>query len=71
MHVSVVLCDLSTYLALDILSLILVVVGLHALLQFLDELLFRVLVYAKREVISIVYGVNFCRVISRDPTDSN
>ena len=71
MHVSVVLCDLSTYLALDILSLILVVVGLHALLQFLDELLFRVLVYAKREVISIVYGVNFCRVIDLGPTDSN
>lgn len=33
-----------SYLALDILLLILVVICLHAQLQFLDELLFRVLV---------------------------
>jgi len=34
----------GTYLALDVLRLVLVVVRLHALLQFLDELLLGVLV---------------------------
>ena len=35
----------STYFTLDVLLLILVVVGLHAELQLLDELLLRVFVY--------------------------
>ena len=37
----------GTYLSLNVFLLILVVVGLHAELQFFDELLLRVLVYTK------------------------
>jgi len=38
----------ATYLSLDVLGLVLVVVRLHALLQFLDELLLGVLVWEKK-----------------------
>jgi len=44
------LVEADTYLALDVFLLVLIIVGLHAHLQFLDELLLGVFVCTNKSI---------------------